>query len=174
MAIERSLFIEILKDAYSAYYSIVSEEGTEFPLAFRADYHSRDEQYFLTKSANIWANEKVEYAYVFSAPGFDPALAERCMDWALQDMLPRVKPHKEHQYTNCKVILIADSLEEETISVVQKKKFSKSYGPLSLHGYTELITAAVDLEAEKTYPNRVGRGLDEFFGKLFALRHEEA
>lgn len=174
MAIERSLFIEIVKDAYSAYYSIIPAEETELPLAFRAEYHSRDEQYFISKNANIWVNEKVEYAYVFSAPGFDAALADRCMDWALQDMLPKVKPHKEHQYTNCKVIFIADSLNAETISAVQKKKFSKSYGPLSLHGYTELITAAVDLETEKTYPNRVGRGLNEFFGKLFALRREEA
>ena len=175
MAIERTLFLEILKDAYSAYYSIVpAEEEGELPLAFRADYNATDEQYFLSKSANIWKNQKLEYAYVFSAASIDADTAARCLDWALADMLPRVKPHKEHQYTNCKVIFVADAIPPETAEVVKKRKFSKTYGPLGLHGYTELLTAAVDLAEEKTVTNRVGQDLTKFFGKLFALRHEEA
>ncbi len=175
MAIERSLFLEIVKDAYSAYYSIVDDaQAPDLPLAFRADYRSRDEQYFFVKSANIWGNEKNEYAYVFSAPEIDPATARKCLDWALQDMLPRVKPHKEHQYTNCKAVFITDSLSDETAQTVKKSKFSRSYGFLSTQGYTELIAAAVDLSTETVVTNRVGHGLEDFFRKLFALRHEEA
>lgn len=175
MAIERSLFLEIVKDAYSAYYSIVDDaQAPDLPLAFRADYRSRDEQYFFVKSANIWGNEKNEYAYIFSAPEIDPATAQKCLDWALQDMLPRVKPHKEHQYTNCKAVFITDTLSGETAQTVKKSKFSKSYGFLSTQGYTELIAAAVDLSTEAVVTNRVGHGLEDFFRKLFALRHEEA
>ena len=175
MAMDRADFLEIVKDAYSAYYTILpAEEGEEeLPLAFRAEYNVRDEQYFFVKSANIWKNEKHEYCFVYSAPSFDPALAERCIDFSLREMLPKVKPHKEHQYTNCKVILIADSFDGETIRTVRKKHFSKSYGPLSTHGYTELLTAAVDLRERKAYSNRVGRDLEEFFGNLFALRSED-
>ena len=175
MAMDRAEFLEIVKDAYSAYYTILPAEEVreELPLAFRAEYNVRDEQYFFVKSANIWKNEKHEYCFVFSAPRFDPELAEKCIDFSLQEMLPKVKPHKEHQYTNCKVILIADSLDEETIKTVKKKKFSRSYGPLSTHGYTELLTAAVDLSERKAFANRVGRDLEEFFGKLFALRSED-
>ena len=55
----------------------------------------------------------------------------------------------------------------------QKKKFSRSYGPLSTHGYTELLTAAVDLGERKAHANRVGYDLEKFFGKLFALRSED-
>lgn len=174
MAIERSVFLEILKDAYSAYYSIVPVGEEELPLAFRAVYGARDEQYFLSKNANIWGNEKNEYCYVFSAPSFTAQEAEKWMDWCLEDMLPKVRPHKEHQYTNCKVIFVADSLGEDVIEAVRRRKFSKSYGPLGLQGYTELLTAAVDLSREKAFPNRMGRDLAKFFGKLFALRHEEA
>ena len=60
MAIDRATFLEIVKDAYSAYYTILpAEEGEEeLPLAFRAEYKVRDEQYFFVKSANIWSNEK--------------------------------------------------------------------------------------------------------------------
>ena len=175
MTIERDVFLEIVKDAYSAYYSILPvEEGEEeLPLSFRAEYKASDERYFFVKSATIWHNEKNEYCFVFSAPTFDAALAEKCIDFSLQEMLPKVHPHKTHQYTNCKVVLIADSLDDETIRAVQKSKFSRSYGPLSTHGYTELLAAAVDLGRGKTYANRMGRDLEAFFGKLFALRSED-
>ena len=174
MAIERSMFLEILKDAYSAYYSIVPAEEEELPLCFRAEYCSRDEQYFLSKSANIWSNEKREYCYVFSASGFDAQTVERCMDQALEEMLPKVRPHKEHQYTNCKVIFVADTLSDEVMKAIHRRKFSKSYGFLSTQGYTELLCAGVDLGREKTVTNPMGQELAKFFGKLFALRHEEA
>ena len=175
MAIERGTFLEIVKDAYSAYYTIDPvEEGTEeLPLAFRAEYKVSDEQYFFVKSATIWHNEKNEYCYVFSAPLFDAALAEKCIGFSLQEMLPKVRPHKTHQYTNCKVVLIADSIDKDAVRAVQKKKFSKSYGPLSTHGYTELLCAAVDLSERKAYANRMGKDLETFFGKLFALRSED-
>ena len=175
MAIERGLFLEVLKDAYSAYYTIAPEvREIDLPLSFRAVYGSRDEQFFFVKSASIWRNEKNEFVYVFSAPHIDAATAEKCIDWAWADMLPRVQPHKEHQYTNAKIIFVVDTLDDATAEVVRKAKRSKSYGPLSLHGYSELITAAVDLSRQKTVPNRAGNDLPKFFGKLFALRQEKA
>ena len=174
MVIERDTFLEVLKDAYSAYYTIIPADGdTELPLSFRAVYGARDEQYFFVKSATIWANEKNEYAYVFSAPTFDVDTIDRCVSWALEDMLPKVKPHKNHQYTNAKVIFVAEKLEDAAVRAVQKKRFSKSYGPLSIQGYTELITAAVDLSRSKAFANPAGNDLPKFFGKLFALRQEK-
>ena len=175
MAIDRSLFLEVVKDAYSAYYTILPAEGDEsgLPLAFRAEYAVRDEQYFLSKNAQIWTNEKNEYCYVFSAESFSAELAKRCIDFSLEEMLPKVKPHNKHQYTNCKVILIADSISDETAAEVKKSKFSKTYGILSICGYTELLAAAVDLDKRKAYANRVGKDLESFFGKLFALRSED-
>lgn len=176
MAIERLKFLEILQDSYSAYYNIISPEAAgapaELPLAFRADYFSRAERYWLTKSIPIWGNETNEYAYIFSAPGFSPELCEKCMSFAIEDMLPRVKPHKEHQYTNVKVVLVADSFSEAAKKAVQKRRFSKSYKG-SLYGFTELHAAAVDLSGSKAYTNRAGRALADYFRKLFASREEK-
>ena len=85
MLIDRSKLIEVLEDAYSAYYDLVKDVDTELPLVFRADYRDRDEHYFFTKSAKIWANEKNEYCYLFSAPRFDPETVKACVDFALAD-----------------------------------------------------------------------------------------
>lgn len=174
MAIQRPEFLEVLKDSYSAYYNIIPCDAPEgLPLAFRADYFSRAERYWISKSIPIWGNETNEYAYIFSAPAFDSALAEKCIDFALKDGLPRVRPHREHQYTNIKVLFVADSFDEPSRRTIQKKSFSKSY-KFSLHGFTNLLTAAVDLSESRAYTNKAGHGLAGYFKKLFASRKEKA
>ena len=173
MAIERSVFLEVLKDSYGAYYNLAENVQTELPLVFRADYRARDERYWLTKSVQIWANEKNEYAYVFSAPAFTPETVARCIDYAWEDTLPRVKPHKEHQCTNAKVIFVADSLDRAAVKAVQGDNRSKSY-KFGLHGYSNLLAAAVDLNEQKTYTNKAGYELAAYFKKLFAARDERA
>ena len=95
MAVEQNTFLEVLKDSYSAYYSVQpAGEAGDLPLSFRAEYHSRDEQHFLVKSANIWRNEKNEYCYEFSAPSHDKETAERGPDSAIQNMHTGEKPEK--------------------------------------------------------------------------------
>ena len=172
MRIEREKFLNTLADSFSAYYDLHMAEGEqELPLSFRADYFSRAEWYWLTKNITIWGNETNEFAYVFSAPSFDQALAARCIDYALDDGLPMVKPHKEHQYTNIKVILLADSVEQDVARYVKKRSFSKSY-KFSLHGFSTLKSAIVDLGSQKTVTNSAGHELVDYFSKLFAAEEK--
>lgn len=170
MAIERLSFLKVLEDSYSAYYNInPNEDLTELPLVFRADYFSRNERFFLSKENKIWGNETNEYCYLFSAPSFDTETVEKCIDYAIADAEPRVKPHKEHQYTNFKTVFVADSFDKETIKAIKKRKYSKSYN-YSFHGYSALLTAAVDLELQKAFTNPAGHEQQKFFKKLFAVR----
>lgn len=173
MPMDRSEFLEVLRDSFSAYYDIVPAGAFEdLPLAFKADYFSRAEKYWLSKKIPIWGNETNEFAYIFSAPSFDSALADRCIEHALADGLPRVKPHKEHQYTNIKVIFVADGFDAETKKTIQKRSFTKNY-KFSFHGFTNLLTAAVDLGEGRAYPNKAGHDLAPYFRKLFAARAEK-
>ena len=172
MAMDREQFLAVLEDSYSAYYNIVPVGETELPLAFRADYSSRAESYFLAKSLTIWGNETNEFAYVFSAPSFTPELVNRCLDYVIAESLPRVKPHKEHQYTNFKAVFVADKFDEASRKAVEKRRFEKSYR-FSLHGYSALMTAAVDLSLEKAFTNPAGHAMGPYFRKLFASRKEE-
>ena len=86
-------------------------------------------------------------------------------------MLPRVKPHKEHQYTNVKTVFVADGFDDETIKLIKKRKFTKNY-KFSLYGYSSLLTAAVDLSREKAFTNPAGQAQQDFFKKLFSLRKD--
>ena len=171
MSIDRISFLNTVSDSYNAYYDVhrndEMDEMTELPLCFRADFFSRAEKYWLTKSIPVWGNETNEYCYLFTAPAFDVELSKKCIDFALEDGLPRVKPHKEHQYTNIKVLLVADSFDEDTIKYIRHRNFSKSY-KFSFHGFTTLKTAAVDVGVGKAYPNSAGHELSAYFRKLFA------
>jgi len=174
MAMDREKFIELLTESYCAYYDIHESDGScELPLCFRADYYSRDERYWLTKKIPIWGNETNEFAYIFSAPAFDQALAAKCIDYALNEALPLVKPHKEHQYTNVKVVMIADTVDKSVATYVKKRSFSKSYR-FSLHGYTTLKSGILDMSQEKLYHNAAGHELADYFSKLFAAQRKKA
>ncbi len=168
MAIERQEFLKYLLDSYSAYYDVrVSEEKTGLPLCFQADFNQRGEKYWLSKSIPIWGNETNEFCYIFSDEFFDRAKIAQCVDFALNEGLPRVKPHKEHQYTNIKVVFVASAYDQDALAEVKARKFSKSYNH-SLWGYTNLLVGAANLSTEKTVTNRAGAELDKYFRKLFA------
>ena len=172
MAIERLFFLKVLEDAYSAYYNIIPDvDAGGLPLIFRADYFSRNERYFLLKENTIWGNETNEYCYLFSSPSFDVETVNKCIDYAIADGQPRVKTHKEHQYTNFKTVFVSDGFDDETIKVIKKRKFSKSY-KFSLYGYSSLLTAAVDLSREQAFTNSAGQAQQDFFKKLFSLRKD--
>lgn len=166
--------LEALRSSYSAYYDIFDGDAESgLPLAFRASYSSRSEKYWLSKNIKVWANETNEHAYLFAAESFDIETVDRCIDYVLKDGLPRVKPHKEHQYTNLAAIFIADGFDKATAKHIAKRSFSKSY-KFSLHGYTELLTAAVEPESGSVSTNAAGRGLSAYFKKLFAANKSDA
>ena len=170
MAFDRLAFLNVLEDSYSAYYNIVKDGLSEkLPYAFRADFFKRDERYWLTKSVKYYGNETNEFVSVFSADTITKEMAEECMQHALDEGLPRVKPHKEHQYTNIKVIFIAKEFEEDALKAISSRKFQKSYH-FSLWGYTNLLTTAVDVTDERVWTNPAGREMKKYFSKLFAAQ----
>lgn len=170
MSFEREAFARLLEDSYSAYYNIIKEENAQtLPMIFRADYFQRSEAYWFSKSNKMYANETNEFTYVFSAEAFDEDTAKACIQFALDDGLPRVKPNKEHQYTNIKTIFIANEFSPEAIKAIEKTKFQKTYNH-SLWGYSDLLNSAVDVDNEKVYANRAGYKMKSYFKKLFAAQ----
>ena len=167
MAIERAQFIEDLKKSYTIYYDLHSGDGTSgLPLEFRADFHSVGESYFIVKDAKIWTNETNEYVYVFSAPTFDAESVKRCVDYALEDGLAKVTPHKNHHYSNIITVFVAEEIGPDIRKVIAKQKFSKSYR-MSLYGFSLLKTGFVDLSKGDYGTNAEGHDLINFFKKLF-------
>ena len=173
MAVERTSFLAVLEDSYSAYYNVINDDlpTDQYPIVFRADYFKRGEKYWMTKSIPIWGNETNEFFYLFSANRLDAETVKGCIDYALAEGLPRVRPHKEHQYTNIKVLFVADEFGDGALNEVKKAKHSVSYNH-SLWGYSELLTAAVNCQSEAVVTNRAGSDMKKYFKKLFTAQHK--
>lgn len=173
MSLEREAFLDVVEDSYSAYYNIIKEGlPQDLPMVFRGDFFQRAEKYWLSKKIPIYGNEMNEYVYVFSADSFDAGTVSKCIQFSMDDGLPRVKPHKEHQYTNIKALFIANEFEEAAIEDVRRRRFQKTYNH-SLWGYSNLITVAVDASTEKVWFNAAGRDMKKYFSKLFAAQKKK-
>lgn len=159
-----------LLESYEYYYNILENDvESDLPIAFRAEFHARDEGYVLIKKAKIWAAESNEYVYVFSVPNLDAQMAERCMDYALEDGLPKVEPHPEHKDSYIIAVFLADIISPEAQKAIRGRKFHKDY-KFGMMGWSSMKTAAVELEKEMVLTNKMGGNLEKFFKKL--LRSE--
>ena len=167
MAIDRSQFIEDLKGSYAIYYDLKNnEDETQLPLEFIAEFHSKEEGYFLVRKAQVWSSDANEFVYVFSAPSFDAETVNKCVDFALEHGLAKVVPHKQHHYSNVIAVFVADQMPRDIRKIVEKRRFSKSY-KMSLYGFSLLKTGYVDLSCEEYGSNAEGHDLTKFFKKLF-------
>lgn len=170
MTINRDEFLGRVYSSYEYYYNVSdgdSESG--LPLAFSAEFHARDEGYVLVKNAKIWAAESNEYVYVFSVPVLHEETAERCMDYAMNDALPKIKPHCEHKDSYIIAVFLADVILPEATKSVRRRKFHKDY-KFGVMGWSSLKTVAVELEGEMVFTNKMGGNLKKFFKRL--LRSE--
>lgn len=171
MAFDRNQFVADLKGSYELYYDLIpAGDDDGLPLAFRAEFHSRGERYFLIKPAKIWSNETNEYVFVFSAPWFDRETVDACIQKAKETALPLIHPHAEHNYSNIHTIFVADSISEEIRQHIRKQHYSKSYR-MNFHGFTLLKTGFIDLSTSDYGTNRDGHDMNKFFKDLFADSH---
>lgn len=171
MAPDRELFLQKIRDSYEFYYDITpADEQLDLPLCFTAEFHARDEGYVLVKSAKTWAMESNEYVYVFSVPVLDEELAKRCIDFALEDGVPRITPHREHKESYIIAVFLADVIEPGAAQHIRRRKYDKSFR-FGLDGWSALRTAGVELQKELVMTNRAGVSLTKLFRKL--LRSEK-
>lgn len=173
MATDRAHFLEILEDSYSAYYNISKESmPAELPLCFRAEFHKRAEMYWLSKTIPVYGNEENEYAYIFSNSEFDADTVRKCIAFSMEDGLPKVKPHKEHQCSNIKAVFVSEQFTSEALQEIRRRKFQKSYR-FSFWGYSSLLACAVDPETEEVTVNSAARDMKKYFHQLFAAQKKQ-
>lgn len=171
MAWDRAALLEKLRESYEYYYDIGDgDAGSGLPLLYTATFHMRSEGYVLIKRAKIWAAETNEYAYIFSMHELDAETASKCIEFALNDGFPKIKPDPEHRESYIIALFVADVIDEEAAKIIRSRKFYKSF-KLGLWGWSALRTAAVGLEKELIETNKAGSNLVSFFRKL--LRSEK-
>ena len=157
-----------LLDAYSHSYDIdreVEEEGRLWPAI--ATYYLRDENYLISRQHVLSAVEQHEYLYFHLTDHLTAEELQSQIDLSKRAGLRKVKPHKDHMFSNVGLIVLANTISPEAQKLIKKTRFRKNY-KLSFHGWTEFQLAAMEVSANCFYANPAGAGARKILEQNFA------
>ena len=149
--------LEKLLNVYSHQYDIernVTVEGGVYPAA--ATYYLRDENYLISKQHVLSAVEQHEYLYFFLTDHLDVHALQEQIDISKKAGLSRVKPHKDHMFSNVGLVILANTIDPEAQKLLKKTRFRKNY-KLSFHGWTEYQLAAYESSTNCFFSNPAGK-----------------
>lgn len=184
----RDDILRVLDDAYTVYFDRMEAVATPASASLRATtpdqantsepktqngpvpclglaaayaFHSRNEQYVLSKKVKLWSAETHEYAYVFSLPELNPESLAVCCDFARDAGLAKIRPHSEHMTSLITAVFVCDHLDDTAASMLKKLRFRKNF-LFSLHGWMEFRAAALGLHDGTIVTNPAGKDLQNF------------
>lgn len=160
---DRTLIVEKLIDSYRSYFDVEHCGDIGF-LSATAEYHSRTSRYVLVKRAQLWAAENHEYAFFYSVQSLDGGTFSEIQRHAVEEGLKRITPHSEHMFSYITAIVVADSIAPDTAGEIKRCRFRKNF-KFSLHGWTQLRVAVVDLERDDVETNNAGKDVGKFLKK---------
>ena len=157
-----------LLDAYSHQYDIdrnVVVEGFVYPAT--ATYYLRDENYLISKQHVLSAVEQHEYLYFYLTDHLTADDLQSQIDLSKRAGLGKVKPHKDHMFSNVGLIVLANTISPEARKLIQKTRFRKNY-KLSFWGWTEYQLAAMEVSTSSFFSNPAGKGAKKILEQNFA------
>ena len=147
--------LEKLLPAFGQYYTINKDTPAQ-PFAAEAEFRSHNEQYFLVRSAHIADIDSNEFVYFACLPLLDDGTLMQLVSKAWATGLEKVHPHEGHRNSDITLIILADTIAEETQITIKKTKLYKSY-KFSFWGWSNFKLAAAELLNQGIYSNRLGK-----------------
>ncbi len=149
--------LEKLLNAYSHHYDLardVEVEGGSFPAT--AFYYLRDENYLISKKHVLSAVENHEYVYFYLTEHLDAGELQKQIDLSRNAGMSNIKPNKEHMSSFVTLVILADTIDPEAKTLIQKTRFRKNFR-LALHGWMEYHIAAMEISTQSFLSNPAGK-----------------
>ena len=160
--------LEKLLNAYSQICDIYKDGQEEcdcFPAA--AFYFLRDENYLISKKHVLSAVEQHEYLYFILADHLDAKTLAEQIALSKKAGLSRVKPHKDHMFSNVGLVILANTIDPEAQRMIKRTRFRKNY-KLTFHGWTEYQLAAYESSTNSFFSNPAGKEARKNLERNFA------
>ena len=143
-----------LLDAYSHHYDIDPEPTAPFDAT--ACYYMRDENYLISKKHVLSALEQYEYVYFYLTDHLDLPTLEEKIALSMDAGTKRIKPHKEHMSSFITLVILADTMDEQSKRLLKKTRMRK-YFRFAFHGWMEYRIAAMEISTHRFFSNPAGR-----------------
>ncbi len=154
MAMEPSDALNKLLPSFEQYYTINNQ--AEQPFCREAEFRSHNEQYFLVRQAHIADIDSNEFVYFFTTDNLDSQAVQKLSSLAWEKGLAKVRPYNGHKNSDISLIILCNSVNEDTVKTIKKTKFYKSY-KFSFHGWSNFKLSVVELNNQHIYFNRFGK-----------------
>ncbi len=154
--ISRNEILDKIKQSYSHYYTFI--ENNLAPFNAIAEFHSKNSQYFLLKSATLAEEELNEYVYFVSLDTLDLSALKVIEKTAWENGLSKVEPHSNHRCSDITVIIIAESVSNEAKEYIKKIKLTKRY-KFTFFGWSYFRILALDMSSNKIFNNNKAKDL---------------
>ncbi|MBR0124648.1 MAG: hypothetical protein IJJ66_11370 [Treponema sp.] len=156
--------LDSLLRSFASYYD-VKTEGVLPPFAAQATFNMHNEQYFLVKAAQIAQIDSNEFVYIASEENLNQQKVNELAEAAWFDGLSKVKPDSNHRNSDVTLIIICNTIEENSFSLVKKLKHYKSY-LFGFHGWSNFRALAYEVSTGKMVTNRLGKPLKKLVCNL--------
>ncbi len=150
----RDAVVTTLKNSYTTYYN-VHEIDDDTPVKARCDYFEHEEQYFLSKKAELWSADCEEFLYILNIPHLTLEEYEKWRDYVYEDGMKRVHAVKGHMYSYITPVFICDTCDEDALQALKKCHIYKSFH-FSLYGWMDFHTVIVEVPTQKISANMGG------------------
>ena len=152
--------LQKLLTAFERYYTIRTEDVLP-PFAAEAEFHSHNEQYFLTRVAKIADIDSHEYVFFAEEGSVDAARLASLDAAAWERGRAHIQPCAGHRNSDVSLIILADTLDAEAARAVKKLRHSASYR-FGLWGWSNYRILAYDISSGKAFANRLGAPLKKY------------
>ena len=154
-------FLERLKDSYKHYYDI-HEDGV---WTFRAEFHSKNEGYILSKDAKLWSAEDHEYAYFISSERTGLDFVTSIVESSVEDAMNRITPGPEHRSSLITTVIITGSSDEYCRDFIRRYRYHRDFR-MTLHGWVDHAIILVDTGNDRVYHNISGKSTGNMITNL--------
>ncbi|MDL2234550.1 hypothetical protein LJC07_00145 [Christensenellaceae bacterium OttesenSCG-928-L17] len=116
------------------------------------------EKYLLVRRAKMYGIETNEHVFVVHVPKLDASVWEREKARIVVAEKDYVKPHAEHMYSFMTLVLLCDTIDAGVKKEIQRLRSTKYY-KATIHGYSAVRVAAIDLGTEEIILSRQAKDI---------------
>ena len=156
--------LQRLLKSYWRYYN-VKDEGVEAPFDAEAEFVSKDEQYFLVKSAKLGESNSFEYIYFAAVEHLTLELAQELDEAAWSRGIARVEPKPNHRNSDVHLIVLADKMDDDAAKFLKKLRRYESYRH-TFWGWSHYRVVAMETSTGTLVFNRMGQILKKLFRNI--------
>ncbi len=162
MALNDSL--ERLLRSFRSYYDVRTED-VDPPFDAAAEFHSNEEQYFLSKKLKLSEEDSNEYVYIAVRELLDEPELLILDDAAWAQGCSHIVPGPNHRNSDITLIILAEHVDKAAAAAIPAIHRYKNYR-FTFYGWTQYRLAVSELSTGTVITNRQGRSLVQLVSSI--------